>query len=170
MNKTIALLIVTLALTASVLAQDQPKVFIQSASSGSNRNAARNQTIEMSKDFQKQCPEVKITIRQDLADYTLVLNHIEHGLFVRDNQIEVADRDGSLLTTRERGSIKNNTRFACDLILKDFAKTHSVPVTQPVDQTQTQPPVASPVDQAKQAQQYADCLKVAVDNPTIVCK
>jgi len=35
------------------------------------------------------------------------------------------------------------------------------------------PPVATtltPVEQAKQAQQYADCLKAAVDNPSIVCK
>jgi hypothetical protein len=31
------------------------------------------------------------------------------------------------------------------------------------------PPV-SPADAAKKAQQYADCLKAAVDNPSIVCK
>jgi hypothetical protein len=125
---TAALIALTFCLTGSAFAQDKPKVFIQSESSGSNRNAARNQTIEMSKDFQKDCPGVKITIRQDLADYSLILNHIEHGMFVRDNQIEVADKDGSLLTTRERGSIKNNTKFACELILSDFAKNR--PVTE----------------------------------------
>jgi len=31
-------------------------------------------------------------------------------------------------------------------------------------------PPTSPEDAAKKAQQYADCLKLAVDNPTIVCK
>jgi hypothetical protein len=36
------------------------------------------------------------------------------------------------------------------------------PASTPVSQT--------PADQAKQAQQYADCLKLAVDNPNIVCK
>jgi hypothetical protein len=28
----------------------------------------------------------------------------------------------------------------------------------------------TPTEQAQQAQQYADCLKAAVDNPSIVCK
>lgn len=32
------------------------------------------------------------------------------------------------------------------------------------------PPALTPMEQAKQAQQYADCLKAAVDNPSIVCK
>jgi hypothetical protein len=31
-------------------------------------------------------------------------------------------------------------------------------------------PPTSPEDAAKQAQQHADCLKAAVDNPSIVCK
>jgi ABC-type uncharacterized transport system YnjBCD substrate-binding protein len=120
---------VLLSLVAAATAQDQPKVFIE-ASSAKNGTAifgggnARNQAIEMSKDFQKQCPEVKITIKQDAADYTVILNHLESGLIARDNQIEVADKDGSLITTREKGSIKNQTRFACELILNDFAKNH----------------------------------------------
>ena len=32
------------------------------------------------------------------------------------------------------------------------------------------PATTSPADRAKQAQAYADCLKLAVDNPKIVCK
>ncbi len=32
------------------------------------------------------------------------------------------------------------------------------------------PPTLTPAEQAKQAQQHADCLKAAVDNPSIVCK
>ena len=32
------------------------------------------------------------------------------------------------------------------------------------------PPAATPADKAKWAQQYADCLKAAADNPSIVCK
>lgn len=33
-----------------------------------------------------------------------------------------------------------------------------------------EPPPPSLEDQAKQAQQYADCLKIAVNNPSIACK
>jgi hypothetical protein len=37
--------------------------------------------------------------------------------------------------------------------------------------TQATPePTPTPADQAQAAQQYADCLKAAVDNPSIVCK
>ena len=32
------------------------------------------------------------------------------------------------------------------------------------------PPALIPADKAKQAQQYADCLKLAADNPNVVCK
>jgi hypothetical protein len=31
-------------------------------------------------------------------------------------------------------------------------------------------PTQAPEDKAKQAQKYADCLKLAVDNPSIICK
>jgi hypothetical protein len=36
--------------------------------------------------------------------------------------------------------------------------------------TPTAPATQSPEEAAKRAQQYADCLKVAVSNPSIVCK
>ena len=36
--------------------------------------------------------------------------------------------------------------------------------------TPTAPVTQSPEEAAKRAQQYADCLKVAVNNPSIVCK
>jgi len=32
------------------------------------------------------------------------------------------------------------------------------------------PPTLSPEEQAQQAQQRADCLKLAMNNPSIVCK
>ena len=35
--------------------------------------------MEMSKDFLKVRPNVKITINQQAADYTIRLNHIEHA-------------------------------------------------------------------------------------------
>jgi hypothetical protein len=144
MKKSILLLFVALV-SISAMAQDQPKVFIQSASSGSNQNAARNQTIEMSKDFQKVCPGVKITIRQDLADYTLILNHIEHG-FIRDNQIEVADKDGSLMTTKEGGSIKGNTKYVCTLILSDWQNTATAAQNAPVAPPEAKPAVLKVVE------------------------
>ena len=78
--------------------------------------------MEMSKDFEKVCPSVRVTINQQVADYTVILNHIELGLFARDNQIQVADKNGDLLKTKEGGGIKGGVKKACDLILADWAK------------------------------------------------
>jgi hypothetical protein len=97
----------------------QPRVYLESVSAGSNRNAARDQSMEMAKDFLKVCPNVKITINQSAADYTIRLNHIEHGLLYRDNQVEVFDKNGDLMRNKEGGSIKKNVQQACNLIQAD---------------------------------------------------
>jgi hypothetical protein len=60
----------------------------------------RNQSIEMSKDFAKTCPDVQITLNQQMADYTIVLNHIEVG-FARNNQMQIAGRNGDQLSIAE---------------------------------------------------------------------
>jgi hypothetical protein len=100
-----------------------PRVFLTSASKGSNQNAARDQSMEMSKDFERDCTSVKISINQQMADYTVALNHIEIGLFVRDNQFQVANKDGDLIsTTKEGGSIAGGVKKACAVILADWAK------------------------------------------------
>jgi hypothetical protein len=99
-----------------------PRVFLQSASKGTNRNAARDQSMEMSKDMEKDCPGVQVTINPQMANYTVLLNHIEAG-FVRDNQIQVANKDGDLISkTKEGGSIAAGMKKACALILTDWGK------------------------------------------------
>jgi hypothetical protein len=108
----------------------KPRVFLQSASKGTNRNAARDQSMEMSKDLEKDCFAVRVTINPQMAEYTIALNHIESG-FTRDNQIQVANKDGDLLSkTKEGGSIAAGMKKACALILADWAikAWHEIPV------------------------------------------
>jgi hypothetical protein len=101
---------------------NKARVFLQSSSHGNNWNARRDQSMEMSKDFEKECPDVRVTLNQQMADYTVALNHIEHG-FARDNQFQIADKNGDLLTnTKEGGSIKSGVEKACAQILADWAK------------------------------------------------
>jgi hypothetical protein len=79
--------------------------------------------MEMSKDFERDCSSVRISINQQTADYTVALNHIEIGLFIRDNQFQVANKDGDLIsTTKEGGSIAGGVKKACAIILEDWAK------------------------------------------------
>jgi|HubBroStandDraft_1064217.scaffolds.fasta_scaffold30691_7 hypothetical protein len=125
-----ATLLSVLVLTACAAAQSSgPHVYLESASHGGNFNAARDQTIELTKDFQKEkeCSEIAVTTRQDKADYTLTLNHIEHG-FARDNQIRLANAEGDVLFTKEGGSIAKNVKWACSIIMSDHEK-QSAPTT-----------------------------------------
>jgi hypothetical protein len=104
----------------------QPRVFLQASSHGNVWNSRRDQSMEMAKDFQKNCPDVKVTILQNAADYTVILNHIEVGAFGRDNQFQVANKDGDMLGgVREKngiksGSINGGVKAACNTILADW--------------------------------------------------
>jgi hypothetical protein len=52
----------------------------------------------------------------------VLLNHIEHG-FVRDNQIQIANKEGDLISkTKEGGSINGDVKKACQIISADWAK------------------------------------------------
>jgi len=99
-----------------------PRVFLQAASHGNTWNARRDQSMEMSKDFEKDCPGARVTINQQMADYTVLLNHIELGLLARDNQMQIADKNGDLLQTKEGGGIKGGVKRVCEVILADWAK------------------------------------------------
>jgi hypothetical protein len=97
-----------------------PRIYFESASKGSEWNAARSQSMEMSKDFEKDCLGTRITINQSAADYIILLNHIEHG-FARDNQVQVANKQGDLISrTKEGGSIRGDMKKACQVILADW--------------------------------------------------
>lgn len=108
---------------AAAPAGNKPRVFLEASSKGPNQNAARDQSMEMSKDLEKNCAGVRVTINQQMADYTIALNHIEVGLLVRDNQIQVANKEGDLISkTKEGGSIAGGMKKACETILADWSK------------------------------------------------
>jgi len=64
---------------------------------------------------------------------------------------------------------KTNTAALCGTG-KLAASVEAQVCNQPPVAPAQEPPPPSLEDQAKQAQQYADCLKIAVNNPSIVCK
>jgi hypothetical protein len=101
---------------------DGPRVLLNSQSFGTQLNAVRNQSMEMAKDFAEVCSAVQITINVQKADFTLQLNHIESsGLLYRDNQVQVYDKDGDLISGMEGGSIMHGVKDACALIITEWA-------------------------------------------------
>jgi hypothetical protein len=117
----ISLFIGILAVAASTHTQDGPKVYLGAKSAGNTLNAARDQSQEMAKDFAKDCPEIHVTTSAQDADYQVLLNHLEVGLFVRDNQVAITDMFGNLLSQMEKGSIKSGLKKACAYILSDWS-------------------------------------------------
>jgi len=118
------------ALPTPAHAAHKPRVFLRSQSHETGWNASKDQSMEMSKDFQEICPDVQISVNQYLLDYSVALNHIEHS-FVRYNQMQVANKDGDLVSkTRNSGSIKGGVRQACEAIVADWAAKTQKPHPQ----------------------------------------
>jgi hypothetical protein len=98
----------------------RPRVFLEAKSHSDSWTAGRNQSMEMSKDFGDVCPGVRVSIKHEISDYTVFLNHTEHG-FYRDNQLQVLNRAGDLVSgTKEGGSIKSRVKIACADIETDW--------------------------------------------------
>ncbi len=152
-----------LLLAMAALAQDQPKVYVTAASKGSNWNAHRDQSIELTKDFQRECQDIRITTLPEKADYTVSLNHIEHG-FVRDNQLEVSSKEGDVLETREGGSIKNNVKNACQLILDDWRKRSNSTVSGSEPAGEKPAPAVMPAADAPSAPSVSSVARLQIDS------
>jgi TPR repeat protein len=125
--------------------------------------------MEMSKDFEQDCPSAQITISQQMADYTVALNHIESGLLVRDNQFQIADKNGDLISnTKEGGSIRAGMKEACSIILSDWAKsargTSSSAPTGSVSAQPGQPPqITAAVNAELEVQSTPDRADILLD-------
>jgi hypothetical protein len=111
----------------TVRSANKPRVFLRAQSHSSGLHESRDQSMEMSKDFQEECPGVVISVNPHLLDYTVDLNHTESD-FMRQNQIQVANKDGDLVSGPRGGgsikgpSIRGGVKKACDVILADWAK------------------------------------------------
>jgi hypothetical protein len=105
----------------------KPRVFLRAQSHSSGWNQSRDQAMEMSRDFQEVCPEVQISLNSHLLDYTVDLNHSEYS-FVRQNQMQVANKDGDLVPGTNAGgsikgaSIRGDVKKACEAIVADWAR------------------------------------------------
>src|SRR5437867_10790654 len=140
--KMLATLLVLFALVLSAGAQDKPRVFVQGKGSenlASNGSAAggrhwatwgskstldsHDESMEVTKDLQKSCFSVIVTLNQSNADYTVMLNRESkqnRGLLRSNNQLQVANRAGDILGTSATHTVGNAAKDACELILGDW--------------------------------------------------
>jgi hypothetical protein len=191
-------------------AQDKPRVFVQgkgsenvssNGSGGGGRHFgawgskstidSHDESMEVTKDMQKNCSSVIVTLNQANADYTVIMNRESkqnRGLLRSNSQIQVANKSGDILGTSATHTVGNAAKDACELITSDW-QTHgrmndasaavpatSAAVAQPVAPAVTPggavtaTTTAKPTTPTQLQQQHQACLDLAKDNPSIVCK
>lgn len=202
----LAIVIFALALIAG--AQDKPRVFVQGKGSedvnsdgagGGGRHwgawgsrstiDSHDESMEVTKDLQKNCSGVVVTLNQSNADYTVLLNRESkknRGLLRSNSQVEVANKAGDILGTNATHTVGNAAKDACQLIIADW-QAHgpmagTSPAPAPMQQSPSVAPAVSPngtvtaataaplPDPVTRDKQRQACLDLAKDNPSIVCK
>ncbi|MGB6387106.1 MAG: hypothetical protein WBE45_20885 [Terriglobales bacterium] len=136
--------LVLIFVSSLALAQDKPRVFIQGKGSqdvttsgtaaggkhwgswGSNSTLdSHDEAMEVTKDLQKDCSGVIVTLNQSNADYTVMLNRESkhnRGLIRTNSQIQVANRLGDVLGTNATRTVGNASKDACQLIVADWSQ------------------------------------------------
>lgn len=208
MRRFTPFIVVVFALALSAAGQDKPRVYVQGkgsqdvntdgAAAGGHHWAtwgarstidSHDESMEITKDLQKDCSGVMVTLNQANADYTVLLNRESkknRGLLRSNSQIEVANRAGDILGTSATHTVGNAAKDACQLITADWT-THGRMSTAPVGTPAASAPAQAvtpavtpngavaaatpaPFDAATAAKQHQACLDLAKDNPSIVCK
>jgi hypothetical protein len=138
------LIFVLIFVSGLALAQDKPRVFVQGKGSqdvttsgagtggrhwgswGSNSTVdSHDEGMEITKNLQKDCSGVMVTLNQSNADYTVMLNRESkhnRGLLRTNSQVQVANRLGDVLGTDATRTVGNASKDACQLILADWSQ------------------------------------------------
>jgi hypothetical protein len=133
-----------ICITGLALGQDKPRVFVQGkgsqdvTTSGSGSGGTHwgswgsrstvdfhDESMEVTKDLQKDCSGVVVTLNQSNADYTVMLNRESkhnRGLLRSNSQVQVANRLGDILGTNATKTVGNAAKDACRLILADWSQ------------------------------------------------
>jgi hypothetical protein len=165
--KTCTLLFV-IAIAVSANAQDKPRVFVQGKGSenvSSNGAAGGDhhwaESMEVGKNFQKDCSDVIVTINQANADYIVMMNRESkqnRGLLRSNSQIQVANRAGDIVGTKATRTVGNASKDACNLIVADWQahgriNAQEAPAVPPSRPATVQPAVLKPRQQPKSSPQ-----------------
>src|SRR5216684_3201809 len=138
------LALVVIFVSGLALAQDKPRVFVQGkgsedvATNGSGVGGrhwgtwgskssidSHDEGMEVTKDLQKNCSGVTVTLNQANADYTIMLNRESkhnRGLLRTNSQVQVANRAGDILGTNATRTVGNASKDACQLIVADWSQ------------------------------------------------
>lgn len=173
------LLVLTMAVSA--YSQDKPRVFVQGKGSenvSSNGGAggghhwaawgskstidSHDESMEVTKDLQKNCSGVMVTINESNADYIVMMNRESkqnRGLLRTNSQIQIANKAGDVIGTNATRTVGNAAKDACNLITADWQARG--PMNVPT-------PAAAPAPQAATVQPAVATSPAAQVTPAVV--
>jgi hypothetical protein len=121
---------------SSLFAQEKARVFVTDSKSweisghsggsggafgGESHGGARPQTAEIIKTFGEKCREVTVTMKQEKANYVVVLEHEGGKSWIRkDNKVAVFNQDGDSIVSHSTMSLGGSVDDACKAINKDW--------------------------------------------------
>lgn len=93
----------------------------ENAAAGAVKGGARPQTAEIMKTFGERCEETIVTIKQDNADYLVLLDHEGGKNAVRkDNKVAVFNKNGDMIYSGSTRSLGNAVKDACKAIKEEM--------------------------------------------------
>ena len=198
MIRIVPAILLFLAFLLPAMAQDKPRVFVQgkgsenlatNGSAGGGRHWAswgskstldsHDEGMEVTKDLQKNCAGVVVTLNQANADYTVMLNRESkqnRGLLRSNSQLQVANRIGDIIGTNSTRTVGNAAKDACALIMSDWqahgrrnaAPASSTSATQSTASTPASPatsPAERPEQQSSDQPQAEKALEQTTEQP-----
>ena len=180
MKACVLLLLTAIALLAN--AQDKPRVFVQGKGSENVSSAggggggrhwgswgskstidSHDESMQVTRDLQKDCSGVIVTISQANSDYIIMMNRESkqnRGLLRTNSQIQIANRAGDILGTSATRTVGNASKDACNLILADWQAHGRLNVQEPPASLPSQPPNVQPGVQVSPTVQTAPAVTV----------
>ena len=123
---------IVLATVLSAGAAEKPRIFVTDSDSwqiaggfgakgggggGATVGGARPQTVEIMKTVGESCPKAMVTIKQENADYVLILEHEGgKGIAKKDNKVALFNKDGDMVYSGSTRSLGNAVKDACKVI------------------------------------------------------
>lgn len=185
MKRFAMLLLLGIAVTA--YGQDKPRVFVQgkgsenvsskgSGGGGSHWAAwgskstidSHDESMEVTKDLQKDCSGVTVTINENNADYIVMLNRESkqnRGLLRSNSQIQVANKAGDILGAKATHTVGNAAKDACNLIVADWQAHGPMNAPQQSAAPAPQAPAVQPAVQTGSGAQLVQSAPVVAAEP-----
>ena len=117
--------------------------------------------MEVTKDLQKNCEGVMVTINESNADYIIMMNRESkqnRGLLRTNSQIQVANKAGDVIGTNATRTVGNAAKDACNLIVADWQAHGRLNVPTPASAPASQAPTVQPAVQTSAGAQVAPAV------------